>query len=417
MGQGYLDRIIDRELDDLLPHLPAISLDGAKGVGKTATALRRVQSYVALDGSTDRQLLSSDGDLLARAQKPMLLDEWQRYPPSWDLVRRAVDRDREGGQFLLTGSAPPPDAQTHSGAGRIVRLRMWPLSFAERRPNQSPVSLARLLTGSSDEITGSTEVRLTDYVDEIVVSGFPGMRTLPPRPNRAALDGYVDAIVEHDFTEQGHPVRRPEALRAWMSAYAAATSTTASWESIRDAATPGTTNKPTRQTSANYRDVLGRLRMLGEVDAWIPQTNDLGRLSKAPKHHLVDPALACRLLGITADSLTTPGGSAGVRLGHLFESLVTQSLRVYSQANEARLLHFSTATREVDLIVENGDGSFVAVEVKVSPDVTDHHVRHLKWLRTVTGDRMADAVVITTGRHAYRRADGIAVVPLALLGP
>lgn len=319
---------------------------------------------------------------------------------------------------MLTGSAPPSDAVTHSGAGRIVRVRMWPLSIAERWPDAGrAVSLRGLLTGERADVTGSAGASLADYVDEIVGSGFPGMRNLEGRALRAALDGYLDNIVEHDFPEQGHVVRRPESLRAWLSSYAAAVSTSASWESVRDAATPGSVTKPTRQTSINYRDVLSRLRMLNDVEAWLPQDNSMGQLSKAPKHHLVDPALACRLLGVTADTLMSPGGAAGVRLGHLFESLVTQSLEVYAQANEARVYHFRTRAHEVDLIVERGDGAFVAVEVKVSPDVDDHDVRHLKWLRDSVGERMLDAVVVTTGEYAYRRSDGIAVVPLALFGP
>lgn len=413
----YVPRIVDEELDDLLPHLAAINLDGAKGVGKTATATRRAKSVLELDNAVDRQLISADPDLLARSARPMLIDEWQRFPPSWDLVRRAVDNDASGGQFLLTGSAPPSDAVVHSGAGRIVRVRMWPLSFAERRPSDSAVSLKDLLSPRQVTISGSTETVLGDYIEEVLVSGFPGIRRLAGRANRAALDGYLHAIIEHDFPEQGHVVRRPESLRAWMTAYAAATSTTASWESIRDAATPGATHKPTRQTSINYRDVLSRLRMLHDVEAWLPQDNSLGKLAKAPKHHLVDPALAARLLGVTAESLLTPGGSAGVRLGHLFESFVTQSLEVYAQANEARLFHFRGRTAEVDLIVEQGDGSFIGIEVKVSPDITDHDVRHLKWLRSAVGSRMRDAIVVTTGPHAYRRQDGIAVIPLALLAP
>src|SRR5690554_174389 len=128
----YRRRIIDDELDELFPALAAISLDGPKGVGKTATASRRARTVVPFDQAGRADEFAADPGFVERAPKPLLLDEWQRLPQSWDLVRRAVDQDRSGGQFLLTGSATPVTAPTHSGAGRIASLRMRPLSIAER---------------------------------------------------------------------------------------------------------------------------------------------------------------------------------------------------------------------------------------------------------------------------------------------
>lgn len=419
----YRRRIIDDELDEVFGALAAISIDGPKGVGKTATGARRAATIVPLDDPSRAEELAADPGFLDRAPKPLLLDEWQRLPRVWDLVRRAVDRDGTGGQFLLAGSAAPITAPTHSGAGRIASLRMRPLSIAERVHQEPTVSLLALLKGHP-KISGQSDWTLPDYVREIVSSGFPGIRNLSDRARRLALDGYVTRIVDHDMAEQGYRVRAPAALRNWLRAYALATASTASYTRILDAATVGDADKPSRPTTIAYRDVLTQLWLLDPVPAWRPFGIDLGRLSKAPKHHLADPALAARLMDLDEDALLAVGGHSmlgaqpGAALGRLFESLVSLSMQTYAQAAEARLWHFrdQPGLHEVDLIVE-ARNRVVAVEVKLSASVTDDDVKHLRWLQKRLQDRLADAVVITSGQSAYRRADGIAVVPLALLGP
>lgn len=421
----YQRRCIDLELDELLPSVPAISIDGPKGVGKTVTAARRARTRFDLDDPQTFELVAADPRRLTQGDEPILVDEWHRYPASWDIVRRAVDNDRRANRFLLTGSASLESPGTHSGAGRIVALQMRPLTLFERGVGKPCVSLRELLTGKAAPISGTTRVTLTDYVDEIVVGGFPGMRGASARATRAQLDGYIARIVDRDFADAGRRLRNPAALRAWMTAYAAATATTCSYETIRDAATSGHGNKPAKTTTAPYRDTLARLWIVDPIPAWSPSGNWLARLTAAPKHHLADPALAARLLGADADALLS--GSAvgpalprdGTLVGALFESLVTLCARVYAQAAEASVHHFRTqgGEREVDLIVVRADQRAVAIEVKLSATVTDGDVRHLRWLRDQLGANLLDAVVITTGQHAYRRADGIAVVPAALLGP
>lgn len=423
---SYLPRVVDQELDALMPELTAIAIEGPKGVGKTVTASRRAATVVNLDDPGQRELLASDPGRLDRDPGPVLLDEWQRYPQSWDMVRRSVDRDGRGGRFILAGSAAPVHVPTHSGAGRIVRLRMRPLSLAERGLPESPtVSLAELLAGDRPDIGGRSSVTLPDYVREIVASGFPAIRTLSARARRAQLDGYLHRIAEHDFPEQGRKVRRPASLRAWLAAYAAATATTATYNAILAAATPGESDKPTKVTTIAYRDILQQLRLIDDVPGWTPAGNSFQRLAAAPKHHIADPALAARLLAASEQTLLR-GTSAevvfpghAVLLGGLFESLVTLSVRVYAQAAEASVSHLRDrgGEHEVDLIVEGHDGRVVAVEVKLTPSVTESDVRHLKWLEQRLADRHADSVVITTGREAYRRRDGVIVLPAALLGP
>lgn len=422
---SYHRRIVDDELDRLMVGLPAISLEGAKGVGKTSTGSERAASIFRLDEEGPSSIVAADPRRLASATPPVLIDEWQHVPATWDVVRRAVDAGAAPGQFLLTGSASPRGLATHSGAGRIVTLRMRPLSLVERLERPPTVSLAALLSGSHPGVDGATPVALEDYTAEILRSGFPGIRHLANRAARSQLDSYLDRVVDRDFEEVGRSVRNPAALRRWMTAYAAATSTTATWEKIRDAAAAGFATKPSRVTTQHYGDVLERLWLVDPVPGWAPTRSAPHRVTQAPKHQLADPALAARLLGSTAESLLAGEASGpamprdGNLLGALFESLVTLSVRVYARAAEARVGHFRTKSgeHEVDLIAERADGRVVAMEVKLAASVNDGDVRHLHWLADRIGDDLLDLVIITTGADAYRRKDGVAVVPAALLGP
>lgn len=420
---GYHRRVVDTELELLLSSLSAVALEGPKGVGKTSTAEQFARTVFELDDAATYAITQAQPSRLLEGTPPILIDEWQRYPAVWDLVRRAVDRDRTPGRFILTGSATPTDKPTHSGAGRIVSLRVRPLALPERGVAKPSVSLGALLDGSAGKIDGSTTTSLVDYTQEMLAGGFPGMRHTTERARRSALDGYLARIIDVDLPELGVEVRRPDTLRRWMQAYAAAISTTTSYDRIRDAATSGEDSKPAKTTTIPYRDALERVWILDPLDAWLPTHNHLSRLVAAPKHHLADPALAARLIGLDAAALLRGEGPTAIRrdgpyLGGLFESLVTLTVRVFAQAAEARVRHFRTraAEREVDLVVERGDQRVVAVEVKLSATVDDHDVRHLLWLRSQLGDDFIDGVVVSTGPYAYRRSDGIAVVPLALLG-
>ena len=225
---------MDDQLDRLLDGLPAVCLEGPRAVGKTSTAVRRARTVHDLDDPETMALAEADPGRLVRGDAPIVIDEWQRYPPSWDLVRRAVDRGAGPGTFLLAGSASPQTAPTHSGAGRIVTLRMRPMSLFERGAASPSVSLAQLLAGGRPDIGGETDAALDHYAREIATSGFPGMRLADPAARPDLLDGYLDRATDHDLSLMGHRARRPGIVRRWLSAYAAATSTTATYETIRD---------------------------------------------------------------------------------------------------------------------------------------------------------------------------------------
>lgn len=413
----YLPRTVDLELNELLSVAPAVALDGPKGVGKTATAIRRATTTWLLDDPAQRSLAEADPAFTTAPTGTLLIDEWQRMPETWDSVRRRVDEGAPPGRFLLTGSATPASGlDTHSGAGRILSLRMRPLALHERGGANPSISLRGLLGGTVGEVVGVTAATAVDYLTAIENSGFPGICHQSPRLRRGLLDAYLQRVIDRDLPELGHAVRRPETLRRWLAAYAAASSTPTSYSRILDATTAGDGSQPAKTTTITYRDHLAQLWLLDPVPGWSPSRSPMSRLQQAPKHQLADPALAARLLNLSARSLASPAGAA--MAGPLFESLATLGVRVAAQAAEARVGHLRTRNgdHEVDLVVEGPDGGVLGIEVKLAAAVRDADVRHLVWLRDQLPNETVDLMVLTTGTHAYRRPDGVAVVPLALLG-
>jgi predicted AAA+ superfamily ATPase len=418
--------------------LPAVVVEGPKAVGKTATSKRLANSVIDLARPEEWELTSANPSRICATPPPVLIDEWQLLPSAWNEVRRAVDSGAKPGSFILAGSAsvgtsassaaptrPAQAPQLHSGAGRMVRLRMRPMALSERSLTPPTVSLADLLSGRSAQVTGHSPLALAEYAEEIAATGFPGIRLATKRSRTDLLDGYLAAVVEHEFPEAGHAVRRPATLARWLRAYAAATATAAPYTKILNAATPGIDNKPARATVTAYRDVLERLWLLDELPAW-PGHSALGALARTPRHHLADPGLAARLLGVSAESLLTiPNPDQpvqprhGTLFGALFESLATLCVRVYAQANRAKVFYLRTENgkHEVDLIVEREDGRILGLDVKLAAALGKTDSKHLLWLRRKVPADVLDLAVLTTGQEAYRRADGVAVIPLALLGP
>lgn len=296
------------------------------------------------------------------------------------------------------------------------------MALCERDLVEPSVSMAALLRGGA-EVSGTSPMGVSDYLEEILASGFPGLHGLPPRVRTAQLRSYTTRIFERELPdERGVSIRRPASLMGWLSAYASAVGTTATWETIRTAATPGDADPPTKATVSRYRDWLTSLWLLDPVPAWRPLGTSLRNLVQAPKHHLADPALAAVLLRATPEILAKGQGrwlgSRGSLVGGLFENLAMLTVRGAAQVSGGDVFHLRTkrGEQEVDLIVEGEDGRIVAFEIKLNRAASDRDVRHLLWLREKLGDQVADLVLLNTGEHAYRRPDGVAVVPLALLG-
>jgi len=424
-NEEYVQRVQEPRIEKFLKGLPAFSIDGAKGVGKTTLAKRYAKTVFQIDNETTASLVLGTPDILKESLKPTLIDEWQSAPSIWNTVRHFVDDDMSPGQFILTGSAAPKKAGLHSGSGRIVRIKMRPFSLIERGLSPQLISLSGLLSGDPQTKPQTLEVSQQAYVQEILKSGFPGIRNIADELRKEMLDGYIDNIVEREFEKLGVQIRKPESLRAWLKAYAAAEGSTASYERILNAATPGQDKKPAKATTMSYRDTLSALWILDPIAPWLTEGNLSANLGKSAKHYLVDPALTARLLDITEQRLLNAEGAVHVLgsqtktvVGRLFEGLVAQSLKVYADANGVEVRHLRTVRgdHEIDFIIEKGE-TLLAVEAKFSPHISNEDVKQLNWLERSLNDRKVVKAVIYTGPHlAQRESDGVLLIPAACLG-
>lgn len=415
----YLPRLADGLLDDQLGAMGAVLIEGVKGCGKTATARQRACSEVLLDTDPEAERRAKlDPRLLLDGDTPRLLDEWQRTPRVWDAVRRAVDDRGLPGQFILTGSATPDDKiKRHSGAGRFGIVRMRTMTLSEKQAVSPSVSLTELLLGTAPRPANSS-VTVHEYLNHIALGGWPLLAGSGERAARTYLDGYLDIIVDRDIDEVSGGPRNPRLVRRFLHAYAQMVSQTANLNTIMRRARDEVdvdTGAPSRHTAQIYLDALRRMMIVDEVPAWEPSVRSSKRLTTTPKRHLGDPSLAAALLQMSPERML-----ADLRTtGFLFESLAAHDLRIYAEGAGASCFHYREAEGrlEVDYVLENRDGDWIGVEVKLGESELDKAAESLHRLadRVV---RKPKALVIVTGTSlAYTREDGAHVVPLGLLGP
>lgn len=421
----YEKRLIDSILKEYVDELPAILLEGAKAVGKTETCKQLASTEYRMDNAAQRELLQNNPDIILQNSKPVLIDEWQLAPSLWSYVRHAVDDGLPNGSVLFTGSSIRVNSRIHSGAGRIIRLKLRPYSIEERNLSDSYIRIEDLFNfDSKATVNGETDKTLVDYLDEIYRSGFPGIRNKPERIRRVLLKSYVTNIAEHEFEENGFKILNPHSLLAWMRIYAASIGTETKQSTLINAATASDTI-PSAPTVSKYREALEILDITDEVQPFLPMGKIYGNLAKGTKHFMLDPAIALSLLGVEKDELIDYQVPKYVSkfhqtlTGQLIESFVYQSLVVYADVNDAQLSYYrnSRGTREIDFILQKGH-RLILFEVKTNPDVKDSYVRHLNWFEDEIGDEFkVTKVLLNTGRYAYtRQEDHVHVIPLALLG-
>ena len=408
----------------MLPYLRAIMIGGAKGVGKTETAKLFANTTLQLDRKSVREGLEAEYERLYDYVPPVLIDEWQHLPEVWDRVRRMVDDNVPEGSIILTGSQQSKDLSLHSGAGRIVRFRMRPLSLAERFRQPDKITLEDCFAGKvPDNPWIESTTTFTHYMQEVTRSGFPAIYNASEKIRSSLLDSYIENIATRDFAAQGIQLRQPDTLIRWMRAYAAATGTTTSYNKMLDAATPGEDNKPSKPTAISYREALRSLWLIDDLPYWGEGEDFFGRLKQTSKHFLADPGLEARLLGLSADDLIMGNANTahdliyGSIAGRLFESLCAMSVRSYAASLGAQTSFLRTVNggREIDLIVEK-DRKLVIIETKMGATVSGEDVRHLNWFEEMLGDRVMEKIILTTGDQTYRRKDRVLVIPAALFG-
>ncbi|WP_309672284.1 DUF4143 domain-containing protein [Gemmatimonas sp.] len=417
----YRPRIVDPELAARLAATGAVVIEGPKGCGKTATARQVARSEVLLDVDENaRRAIAIDPSLVLDGPVPRLFDEWQLEPTLWNHLRRAVDARQQPGQFILTGSAAPTDDITrHTGAARITRLRMRPMSLFETGHATGAISLAALLAGESARSQEST-LTVTDLATLVVIGGWPGNLTRTSAQAMQASRDYLDEIRRVDLSRVDRSTRDPGKVGRLLRALARHVATEASLATLMadTVGAEGADGALARETVRDYLDALERVMIIEDQPAWAPHLRSRSRIRNAAKRHFVDPSLAAAALRATPARLL---GDLNA-LGLLFESLVVRDLRVYAQASDATVLHYRDNTGlEVDAIVEVSDGRWAAFEVKLGQGQVDAAAASLLTFATRVDTAKCGAPaalgVITASGYGYRRPDGVHVIPVGALGP
>ena len=414
----YVPRIADQELDARLAAAGAVLIEGPRACGKTETGRKRAASEVLLDVDANAQRMATlDPRLLLDGAAPRLIDEWQVAPTVWNHVRREVDRRPGKGHFILTGSSVPADDQTrHTGAGRVSRLRLRTLSWFEAGLSAGRVSLADLLQGTFSNCT-IDEVGVAEIATRICRGGWPADVEQSLSSCLTARIDYLEEIRRTDISRLDGIVRDPTNVGRVLRSLARNVSTQASLSTI--AVDAGGSDRPLRaDTVRSYLDALRRLMVYEEQPAWSPRLRSRSVLRGAPKRHFVDPSLAVAALGADPERLL----AELEYMGFLFESLVYRDLGIYANASDAQMFHYRDNTVEVDAVVQNRRGDWCAFEVKLGIGQADAAAVALLKLHErvdtrIVGEPKALGVIVGTGAYAYRRPDGILVVPLAALGP
>ncbi len=417
--EHYAPRVADEELRQCLAAAGAVLIEGPRACGKTATAHQEAASEVFLDVDRRAQdMIAVSPDLVLEGATPRLIDEWQTAPVIWNHVRRAVDARPGKGHFILTGSAVPPDDITrHTGAGRIVRLRLRPMSLYELGHSTGKVSLESVLGGAPVHHP-SADLSVRDLARLVCVGGWPGHLGSSTDEALRVNRGYVDDICRADLRRADGVRRDPDRVHRFLRSLARNVATSAGLATIaRDVAGPEQASM-TSHTARSYLNGLERLMVVEDQPPWAPHLRSRSRLQVSPRRHFVDPSIAAAALGAGPDHLLSDFSWFGL----LFESIVIRDLRVYAQAMGARVYHYRDHTGlEVDAVVDAGPGRWAAFEIKLGLSrIDDAACSLLKFSERVdtsrSGEPAALGVIVDSG-FGYDRPDGVSVVPVGTLGP
>ena len=417
----YLPRVLDAEMSEALRSSPAVLIEGPRACGKTWTGRRFASGEVLMDASVRARLAADlDPAVLLGGPPPLLLDEWQLAPDIWNPMRRACDDRGQPGQFILTGSADPPDDITrHSGAGRVLRVRMRTMSLVESGESDGSVSLAGLFEPGRRSAQDSGR-GLGHAMTMVCRGGWPALvgRGADPSAALRVLRGYLDEISRTDISRVDGVARNPAGVRRLLESLARNIASEASFATLA-ADTAGDDPGIDRKTVSSYMAALARLFVVEDLPAWRPHITSRSVLRSAPKRHFTDPSLAAAALGVTPEAVMSDLKFAGL----MFESLVVRDLRVYGQASGCEISHYRDSDGlEVDAIVRRADGRWLAVEVKLGGAAAiARAVATLTRLRErVDAGRTGEParlVVVTAGGYGYEHPEDVTIVPISALGP
>lgn len=420
--KGYRPRIIDNKIEEYLGVFGALCIEGPKWCGKTWTSSFHSRSEIYLGDPAgnfqNRNLAELSPDLVLQGEPPRLIDEWQEVPQLWDAVRFHVDQSSEKGLFILTGSSTPNHKGIlHSGAGRIARIRMRPMSLYESGDSSGMVSLGDLCADRMESVmTG--EVRLTDLIGYILRGGWPASLGLSIKEASLLPRQYLDAIVDDDVYRIDGVKRDTTKIRLLLRSLARNESTTATNRSLKNDVKEKDDEDIDVDTIASYLDIFSRLFLIENQQPFSSKIRSSVRVKQAEKRHFADPSLAAALLGATEEKLL---GDLNT-LGFLFEALCERDLRIYTDAFGGQLYHYQDyQNREVDAVIQLPGGEWCAFEIKLGANQIDEAAAVLVKLKNDIAKEPGGippkvlCVVCGMSNAAYKRADGVYVVPITAL--
>ncbi len=404
----YLERIADVRMAQILAASPAVIITGARGCGKTTTALRHAASVIRLDTPRAAATVEADPDAALRDQdEPLLLDEWQVCPSVVGAVKRAVDTERRPGRFILTGSARfDTDTGLWPGIGRLIRIAMHPMTVREQLGRPADSFFSRLLAPERPrQFSDAPDLR--DYVEIALRGGFPEpLLELDGGESEEWLDSYVAQLLLHERA-QGRNGADHARLAAFFEAYA-----TCSAGLVHDA-TLAKAVKIDSRTAQSYTRLLIDLGVVAELPAWL--NNRLKRIARMPKRHVTDTGLWASAIGADIGLVMSDGDL----LGRLIDTFVTNQLRVEAEFDplRPRLRHLRDRNGrfEVDLIVDLRARGIIGVEIKAKGAIKAAHAKHLMWLRDELGDKFLAGVVFHTGPNWFTLSERIEAIPICAL--
>lgn len=414
----YIKRISDSELQRKLDASGAVLIRGAKACGKTESAKQLAKSILEVDIDPQVPLLMETApNRLLLGNTPRLIDEWQEQPKLWNHIRHEIDKRALSAQFILTGSANPDEnIKKHSGAGRFTTLDMNTMTWQELGYSSGKISLKALLKGERVD-TSDEPTDLEFIIEKVVIGGFPALIGKSISQASDLNRAYIDLITEVDMSRVSNMKRDPIKVKNILRSLARNTATTVETTAIETDIFEKDRISISRPTIYDYLDALERLMIVENQPAWNTHLRSSALLRKAPKRHLTDVALAVAALGADRNSLIND-----LKLtGFLFESLVTHNLRVYAQANDAKVYHYRDSTNlEVDAVVQKHSGEYAVFEIKLGIGQIDEAAANLNKFASIldtTKIQPPKSMNIITGTGiSYTRNDGINVISISTLG-
>lgn len=420
--QNYMMRIIDKKIEEYLETFGAVCVEGPKWCGKTWTSSYHSNSQIFIGDPAgnfqNRKLAEMSPALVLDGEKPRLIDEWQEVPPIWDAVRHQVDQSTQKGQYILTGSATPNHKGIlHSGAGRIAKLRMRPMSLYESRDSSGVVSLERLCHGElTPAMTG--EVDLKKLIALIIRGGWPGSIHVPAEQAALLPAEYLNAVIDDDVYRIDGIKRHTTKIRLLLRSLARNESTTATNKTLKNDIREVDDEDIDVETVKEYLDIFDRLFITDNQPPFSTGVRSSVRVKQSVKRHFSDPSLACSLLKVTPSSLL---GDLET-LGFLFEALCERDLKIYAESFGGSLYHYQDYQgREIDAVIELPDSQWCAFEIKLGANQIDDAAQNLLGIKKAfesdpKGKPPAVLCVLCgMANAAYQRPDGVYVVPITAL--